>query len=397
MVSAVYFLLKREPVQTRSILAALVGVLRETNYIRKARRKAQSIRAIPDREVRRRMYRGSIVWQYFLRGRRTFPVVRGDKGESPIGSRMEKTRCPLCDSMRGEMFLEVPDRFRLESHVLHTLVRCLDCKHVFLHTAPTDQASHYGHDDYLPFVSTTRQVSLTAALYRALRSLNNASKRRRIERFKRARGTLLDVGCGTGEFLKEMQSAGWKVKGFERDERAAAHGRERLGLDVVSEAQWESMSDSFDVVTMWHTLEHMENPPRTLASLHARLKPSGLLVLSVPNLESVDARFYCSDWVAYDAPRHLHHFTPESIRRVCRDSGFRLLHAGALYLDSPFNALMSEAIRCKRRDSGFVGRALGFLRGIVVAKAAFLAGLLSRGDSARYTGSSIVTIWERKD
>jgi GT2 family glycosyltransferase len=117
MVSAVYFLLKREPVQTRSILAALVGVLRETNYIRKARRKAQAIRSIPDREVRRRMYRGSIVWQYFVRGRKTFPVVRGDKGESPTGSRIEGARCPLCDSMRGEMFREVPDRFHLEGDV----------------------------------------------------------------------------------------------------------------------------------------------------------------------------------------------------------------------------------------------------------------------------------------
>jgi GT2 family glycosyltransferase/2-polyprenyl-3-methyl-5-hydroxy-6-metoxy-1,4-benzoquinol methylase len=397
MVSAVYFLLKNEPVQTRSILAALVGVLRETNYIRKARRKAQAIRVIPDREVRQRMYRGSIVWQYFVRGRKTFPVVRGDKGESPTGSRIEGARCPLCDSMRGEMLLEVPDRFHLESNVLHTLVRCLDCRHIFLHPTPSNQRSPYSHDDYLPFVSTSPQVSLTAAFYRALRSLNNVWKRRRIERFARARGTLLDVGCGTGEFLREMREAGWKVKGVEPDQRAAAFGRERFGLDVLSEPQWESMSDSFDVITLWHALEHMETPSRTLASLHARLKPSGLLALAVPNAESVDARFYGSDWVAYDAPRHLHHFTPESIQRLCRDSGFRLLHAGALHLDSPFNALMSESIRWRRRGSGFIGRALGFLRGVVVAKAAFLAGVVSRGDSARYSGSTIVTIWERRD
>jgi 2-polyprenyl-3-methyl-5-hydroxy-6-metoxy-1,4-benzoquinol methylase len=218
-----------------------------------------------------------------------------------------------------------------------------------------------------------------------------------VERIARSRGTLLDVGCGTGEFLREMRRAGWTVRGVESDEGAARHARGRHGLDVVcGDIHDVGPSDgTFDVVTMWHVLEHLASPQRALALIRGVLKPRGLAVIAVPNVESVDAAVYGSDWNAYDAPRHLHHFSFEVLDRLCRDAGLELSRRRSLPADAAYNAFSSEALRWRRRGTGLAGRGAGVGRAAFVAARSLVAVAPFRRGSAPFSGSTLLTFWVR--
>ncbi|MBZ5525565.1 MAG: class I SAM-dependent methyltransferase [Acidobacteriia bacterium] len=131
-------------------------------------------------------------------------------------------------------------------------------------------------------------------------------------------GRLLDVGCGDGAFLVAAQAAGWQVTGTEMNPEAA---RSR-GLDVYSELQEVSRFAPFACITLWHTLEHMRDPHRVIASLRDLLSPSGALIIAVPDAGGWQARLFGAHWFHLDVPRHLYHFTRESLANLLRSCGF---------------------------------------------------------------------------
>lgn len=158
-------------------------------------------------------------------------------------------------------------------------------------------------------------------------------------------GAVLDVGCGTGEFLVEMRRRGWQGWGIEKEEAAAQIAREAgcpvlMGdlLDVDLEGR------TFDLITLWHSLEHLPDPKGVLAELSRHLKSSGRLVIALPNPDSLDARFYRSRWAAWDAPRHLYHFRPTDLQQLLSQASgdFKLIKMISLPLDPFYHALLSE-------------------------------------------------------
>ena len=140
-------------------------------------------------------------------------------------------------------------------------------------------------------------------------------------------GRVLDVGCATGTFLEGMRRRGWEVRGVEPSARAAALCRQKLGLEVqastLDAAQLESAS--FNLVTMWNVLEHVNDPQQTLRRVHDVLRPGGLLVAAVPNTESLDIRVFGRYWAGYDVPRHLFVFTPENLTRMVEAAGLEVI------------------------------------------------------------------------
>ena len=140
---------------------------------------------------------------------------------------------------------------------------------------------------------------------------------------KLPRPRALEIGCATGNYLVRLQQAGWDATGIEPGVRPASIARDR-GLDVycgmLKTCQLEAAS--FDMAAAWMVIEHVQDPRDTLQRIHALLKPGGVLLFSIPNAGCWEAKFFGSCWNAWDLPRHLHHFTPESVRSLLLQSGF---------------------------------------------------------------------------
>ncbi|MFQ5631113.1 MAG: class I SAM-dependent methyltransferase, partial [bacterium] len=257
---------------------------------------------------------------------------------------IETAPCPVCHTLNSKTYLCVPDRFALEKGNRFSLVQCQECTLIYLNPRPVEEASaaFYENEEYTPFVSAQSTQSGFDKIYQRIRKYNNSWKRRLIERNTPEKGSLLDVGCGTGEFIAEMARSGWQTRGLERDPKAAAYAVGELELDVICGTldAMPSAPESYDVVTMWHVLEHLYEPHRALVQIRETLKSGGLLVLAAPNANSLDAKFYKENWVAYDAPRHLQHFTLKSLRSLCEMHNFTLVKKMLLPVDCYFNALM---------------------------------------------------------
>jgi 2-polyprenyl-3-methyl-5-hydroxy-6-metoxy-1,4-benzoquinol methylase len=138
-------------------------------------------------------------------------------------------------------------------------------------------------------------------------------------------GRALEIGCGSGWLLDALRKAGWDVVGTERSEQSAALAR-RLGLPVRigDRSIRDSPSSSFDLIIVWHVLEHLRDPLGTLAELRRVIRLSGRLVIAVPNIASWQARVADAHWVHLDVPRHLFHFDPTTLRTMLEATGFRI-------------------------------------------------------------------------
>jgi len=154
------------------------------------------------------------------------------------------------------------------------------------------------------------------------------------------KGTLLDIGCGDGTFLTFMLERGWDVFGIEnlyKYTQVTPTGAIETKIVPHDIEKWNQSFAPLDVITLWHVLEHVEDPVKTLHQAYNALKPSGLLVLSVPNFKSLQASLCQDCWFHLDVPRHRWHFTPETITRILHRSGFFQIHLSHFSLEyNPF-------------------------------------------------------------
>lgn len=241
--------------------------------------------------------------------------------------------------------MKCSDRLGSAKEKTFTLTRCQGCGLVYLNPRPIgDYAeSFYYEEGYDPFLSLKNPRSVIERIYAVARKLTLRWKRNRILHRVPPRGKVLDIGCGTGEFLDAI-SRDFEVVGIEPEPNVAKWARDRFGLTVFT-GNLETVNlenGQFDLVTMWHVLEHVPDPTDELKRIHKILTPDGKLLLALPDICSFDARIYKSDWVALDAPRHLWHFTQDHVRKLASLTGFRLSSSGMLPLDTFYNSLMSE-------------------------------------------------------
>ena len=271
--------------------------------------------------------------------------------KASTSNRVHLQKCPICKQSSLQTHLSVPDP--AQSGEIFELLRCPKCQLVLTQDAP-DATSIGPYYDFPEYVShTDTQQGLFFQLYHWVRSIMVRRKAQLVRRWKKSPGKLLDYGSGTGFFLHHMVQEGWQGIGLEINEGARNHARSKWKLDIYSPDRLDNFREEFDVITLWHVLEHIHTLDQTVMQLIRALKPGGLLVIAVPNYTSFDAKYYGKDWAAYDVPRHLWHFAPASILRLVR--GVTCVSKRSMPFDSYYVSLLSE----KYRNSGLPGRLRG--------------------------------------
>jgi len=248
--------------------------------------------------------------------------------------------CPICNNPEYSHFISCKDY--TVSRETFSIVRCDKCG--FLFTNPRPDISHIGEyyksEDYVSHSNTSK--GLINKLYKGVRKYTLGRKLKLINSLS-AKGIVLDIGCGTGEFLYTCKSAGWRTLGVEPDAGARKFGAENYGLDVKEESSLSTLpSGNYDIITMWHVLEHVYNLKDRVNELKRLLKESGRIIVAVPNSSSLDASYYKESWAAYDVPRHLYHFRPQDIERLFGDSGMKVEKVMPMKFDSYYVSMLSE-------------------------------------------------------
>ena len=260
-------------------------------------------------------------------------------------------KCPLCKS--GNILNHLLIKDHAVSKKEFTLCRCGDCELQFTNPRPKEEEigpyydfkEYYSHEDKVQnFTQWLYQKIRKSSITRKVRLINNLSKS----------GALLDYGCGTGEFLQEAKRQQWRVSGIEPSEKARAQALAKLPTEVFETINEVSELESYDVVTLFHVLEHIHSLRKTVKKITSHLKSNGYLVVAVPNPESADAKHYGNDWAGYDVPRHLYHFSEKSMILFQAQFGLELVRIEPLTYDSYYVSLLSEGY--KNPKAGLISR-----------------------------------------
>ena len=200
-----------------------------------------------------------------------------------------------------------------------------------------DLGKYYESEKYISHTDNNKGVF--SFLYQTVKKWSLQKKVRLILSHNNQAGSLLDVGAGTGEFLKAAKEKSWKVTGVEPNQNAVALAQEK-GIALYPELK-DLINQKFDVITLWHVLEHISNLEEVVKELSELLKPGGILVIAVPNYNSYDAKHYKEFWAAYDTPRHLWHFSKNAIIDLFKEN-FKLRKIEPMLFDSFYVSLLSE-------------------------------------------------------
>ena len=270
--------------------------------------------------------------------------------------------CPICDGKSFSPYLECLDYS--VSKESFQLVSCDSCSFVFTNPRPESKnlGKYYVSENYISH--TNKKTGLFNILYQTVRRLSIKSKIKLIKSYVHI-GSILDLGCGTGEFLFGCKKIGWQTTGIEPSEIARNQAIKNLKLDVKKETELTKFkNDSFDIITLWHVLEHIENLEDIIKNLYRILKPNGTIFIAVPNLNSYDANYYKSFWAAYDVPIHLWHFSKKTISLIFKKNKLRLVKTKPLIFDSFYVSLLSEKYK-KNKAKYFKAFLIGFISNIV--------------------------------
>ena len=264
--------------------------------------------------------------------------------------------CPLCSSERIAIFLKCTD-YLLNREEFY-LWKCKKCGFVFTREYPDEKsiARYYESDDYISHNDSANGIINKVYLF--ARNIMLSRKKRIAEDASGIKtGKILDIGCGTGYFAGKMKKGGWDVTGIEPNIKARDFGSEHFALKIIGPEKIPELSTgSFDCITMWHVLEHFHDPFNYAAEIKRLLKSGGVCICALPNCSSFDAAHYREEWAAYDVPRHLWHFTPETFRSFAEKTGFQITGLKSLPLDVFYISILSE----KNKGSGFY-----FLKGLI--------------------------------
>ena len=259
--------------------------------------------------------------------------------------------CPICETKGAQNVLVCTDY--TVSKELFNIQECSNCGFWFTNPRPneTEIGAYYKSEEYISH--TNSKKGLFNNVYQFVRGITIRSKFNLVNSITHGKN-LLDYGCGTGEFLNYCDNHGMTVTGFEPDPAARAVGKQSYQLNLLSEEDLFALpSSNFDVITLWHVLEHVHRLKETIGHLERMLRPDGALLVAVPNHTSLDAKLYGEHWAAYDVPRHIYHFQPNDIRHLFSQFNMEMVEALPMKLDSYYVSMLSE-----RYKKGNVVRAM---------------------------------------
>lgn len=253
------------------------------------------------------------------------------------------TTCPWCGSEKSHLHLQLKDYFLTQEPF--EIVECEDCH--LLYTTPRPSADeigkYYQSENY--YSHQENKKGFIPRLYEAIKKVNIKHK------FEMAvdgllldsAGKMLEIGCGVGDFLHYAEQQGWECYGAEPSEDAVKILHSKSNAKIVKPAQIEDFPDaSFDLICMWHVLEHVDDLRWQIEQLKRLVKPNGRIVIALPNYRSYDAQYYKDKWAAYDVPRHLNHFSKNFMSNKLIDNNIELLKVEKLTWDSYYISFLSE-------------------------------------------------------
>ncbi len=224
----------------------------------------------------------------------------------------------------------------------------LDSKTDLLVTSPRPAldklSSYYESEEYISHTDSRR--SLMDKVYQMIKNYSVKKKLRMINKLSNTKGRILDIGCGTGDLLVACESNGWEINGVEPSEKAKELASSKISSRDLLVENLEDLSNDndlrYDVITMFHVLEHVPNLLEYVERLKQLLTEDGCLIIAVPNYKSYDAGHYKEFWAAYDVPRHLWHFSQEAIQYIFESNRFVVVNILPLIFDSFYVSLLSE-------------------------------------------------------
>lgn len=279
--------------------------------------------------------------------------------------------CPVCASENLNTILLGKD-FSVSKEE-YSVLECKDCAFAFTQNAPdkTTIGKYYKSDDYVSHSDTNKGLFFKA--YHIVRSIMLGKKAKLVEKSTGLKtGKILDVGCGTGYFPNKLQSKGWDVVGIEQDESTRDYAKEKFSIDVRDTNAFDGFEkNTFDVITLWHVLEHIHDLKASVERYNKLLKPNGVLIVAVPNYQCFEATVYGKYWAGWDIPIHLWHFSINAMRTLMRKGDFEVSAIQTMPFDPFYISLLSEKYR--------KGNAL---RGLIIGTMAMLAGILKKSKSS---------------
>lgn len=219
--------------------------------------------------------------------------------------------------------------------------RQLEMLETFPQPSEKQLPKYYQSEDYISHTDAKRNLFEKA--YHFIKTIALKRKLKLINSFNIEEKNLLDVGCGTGDFLKVAKDNNWNVLGVEPNLEARTIANKKTENSVFDiEQLLKFKKHSFDVITLWHVLEHLSKLEQHITILESLLKPNGRLIIAVPNYKSFDANYYKSYWAAFDVPRHLWHFSQKSISKLVQQKGMDLIKTEPMIFDAYYVSLLSE-------------------------------------------------------
>lgn len=247
------------------------------------------------------------------------------------------------------------------------------------HPRPTKEElpTYYDSENYTSH--NDKSAGIVSFCYRIIKSISTRRKIR-IGQNSLSKNTpqnnprLLDVGCGTGDFLYSCLKKGWQINGIENNKNAKNNSRTELSSFIFDDFEFlKSQPERFDIITMWHSLEHIIDLKQTIVDMKKLLTNKGVIVVACPNHKSFDAMFYKESWAAYDLPRHLWHFDKDSISKLFVEHNMQLTKTLPMYWDSFYISILSEKIISKKNK---------FLKGVIVGLLSNVSAMFSKEHSS---------------
>lgn len=272
------------------------------------------------------------------------------------------TTCPICENENFEFYLKAKDHTVTQEEF--ELRKCKRCHFIVTSPRPTEVSigKYYASDNYISH--SGKSNSLFDKIYLAARGITLKWKSDFINHYTSKPGTILDFGCGTGDFLDHLKNNGYQVMGVEPNKSAREKANLKLQGKVLENLN-AVKNNSVDIITLWHVLEHVHTLNETLQNLKKILNEKGYILIAVPNPASHDSGKYCDHWAAYDVPRHLWHFTQETMGALLHRNGLKLVAVKPMKLDSYYVSLLSEQYQNPSQSK------------IIIAIKAFMEGLTS--------------------
>ena len=267
------------------------------------------------------------------------------------------TKCPLCNSGHFHDYKKIKDHSI--SKEIFSISECTSCHLLFTNPVPDQEhiIHYYKSETYISH--TDKANNIVNLLYKAIRQF---TLKRKISLIKKFGGNkLLDIGCGTGKFLEEALKNGFEINGVETDVTARANQSYLIDNQIFNSINAVPKSTKFDLITLWHVLEHIHHLQDQFENISELLKPNGFIFIAVPNPDSWDAHHYQEFWAGWDVPRHLYHFKKSNVKQLLERHNISLIDTLPMKFDSFYVAMLSE----KYKGQPFINQLIrGFINGI---------------------------------